>query len=170
MVLFFSVFVLVLQPYIREKRMKDNCKVPVDIFKDPLFAYFRGVFDSVLKESHPQGIGIYKKQVEVISPEVEEHLWNEGILDDDTPKKFLDTLAFVLDLSIETYNLICWKLKNHDSLAYTYLIYTESGPKNNSGGVHHRKVQNKSVKVFANNSNPKRCVLQLYQKYSQGCR
>ena len=51
----------------------------------------------------------------------------------------------------------------HDSLAY--LVYTESGSKNNSGGLHHRKVQNKSVKVFANISNPKRCVLQLYQKY-----
>ena len=51
----------------------------------------------------------------------------------------------------------------HDSLAY--LVYTESGSKNNSGGLHHRKVQHKSVKVFANISNPKRCVLQLYQKY-----
>ena len=50
-----------LQRYIREKRMKDNCKVPVDIYKIPLFAYFRGVFDSQLKELHQQGIRIYKK-------------------------------------------------------------------------------------------------------------
>ena len=64
-VLFFSVFVLVLQPYIHEKQMKDNCKVPVDISKDPLFAYFRDVFDSVLKELYQQGIGIYKKKAEV---------------------------------------------------------------------------------------------------------
>ena len=79
--------------------MKDNCKVLVDIYKDPLFAYFRGVFDSVLKELHQQGIRIYKKQAEVISPEVEERLWNEGVLGDDTPKKLLDTLAFCFGLN-----------------------------------------------------------------------
>ena len=75
--------------------MKDNCKVPVDIYKDPLFAYFRGAFDSVLKELHQQGIGIYKKQAEVISPEVEERLWNEGVLGDDTPKETSGHFSFL---------------------------------------------------------------------------
>ena len=136
-----------LQRYIREKRMKDNCKVPADIYKDPLFfAYFRGVFDSVLKELHQQGIGIYKKQAEVISPEVEERLWNEGVLGDDTPKKLLDTLVFCFGLNFalrsgqEHRNLRPDMLEikePHDSLAY--LVYTESGSKSNSGGLHHRK-------------------------------
>ena len=93
-----------LQWYICEKQMKDNCKVPVHIYKDPLFAYFRVVFDSVLKELHQQGIGIYKKQAEVISLEVEEHLWNEGVLGDDTSKKLLDTLVFCFGLNLALRN------------------------------------------------------------------
>jgi hypothetical protein len=38
------------------------------------------MLDSVLKGLHKREIGNIKKQAEVISHEVEERLWNEGIL------------------------------------------------------------------------------------------
>ena len=74
---------------------------------------------------------------------MEERLWNEGVLGDDTPKKLLDTLVFCFGLNFtlrsgqEHRNLRPDMLEikePHDSLAY--LVYTESGSKNNSGGLH----------------------------------
>ena len=47
----------------------------------------------------------------------------------------------------------------------SYLLYTESGSKNRSGGLRDRKVTNKSVKVFPNKENSTRCVIRLYNKY-----
>ena len=46
-----------------------------------------------------------------------------------------------------------------------YILYTESGSKNRQGGLKERKVPNKSMKYFANNANPSRCGVRLYQKY-----
>ena len=85
------------QRFVREDRACSN-SVNIDIFKDMIFAYFRSVLDSVLKELHAKGIGTSKKRAEVIPDELEEQLWEEGILGDDTPDKLLDTLVYCLGL------------------------------------------------------------------------
>ena len=46
-----------------------------------------------------------------------------------------------------------------------YLLYTESGSKNHTGGLNQRKVTNKVVKAFANLHNPTRCIVRLYENY-----
>ena len=46
--------------------------------------------------------------------------------------------------------------------AKAYLIYTNSGSKNDSGGLRDQKVKNKCVKIFANVDDPGRCVTRLY--------
>ena len=71
---------------------------PVDIYKDPSFSYFRSVLESVMKNLHAKGVGTTKKQAQVISDELEEHLWNKGILGDGTPEKLLDTLVYCFGL------------------------------------------------------------------------
>ena len=53
---------------------------------------------------------------------------------------------------------------NKPAGATPYLVYTESGSKNNSGGLNQRKVKNKSVKLFANTKNENRCAVRLYKK------
>ena len=57
----------------------------LDIFKDQQFAVFRCTFDSVLKDMHSKGVGTVKKQVEVISFELEEQLLSQGVLGDSDP-------------------------------------------------------------------------------------
>ena len=52
--------------------------------------------------------------------------------------------------------------------AQPFLLYSESGSKNNQG-LNHRKVTNKRVKIFANFDNPSRCVVHLYQKFLSLC-
>ena len=72
----------------------DCSDVPVDIFKDVSFDYFRKVLGSTLKELHAKSIGTSKKRADVIPDELEEQLWDEGRLGEDTPHKLLDTLVY----------------------------------------------------------------------------
>ena len=134
----------------REKRSISSSQDVIGIYKDPKFMYFRSVFNSVLKDLHQEGVGTSKKQASVISVELEEKLWNDGILGDGTPQTLLDTLVFCLGM-----NLALRSGKEHQSLrpnmfelfeppnAKAYLTYTESGSKNNTGGLRDRKVKNK---------------------------
>ena len=48
-----------------------------------------------------------------------------------------------------------------------YLLYTESGSKNHTGGLNQRKVTNKVVKAFANVQNRDRGIVRLYTKYME---
>jgi hypothetical protein len=81
-----------LQRYIREKRAISFSQNAIDIYKMTQFEYFRSAFDSVLKELHQQGVGTTKKQAGIISDDLEDRMWKEGILGDDTLQKLLDTL------------------------------------------------------------------------------
>ena len=71
----------------------------IDIFKDGSFTYFRSVLDSVLKDLHRQGIGTTTKRADCISEDIEEKLWKENVLGDDTPAKLVDTLVFCFGLN-----------------------------------------------------------------------
>ena len=90
-----------------------------------------------------------KQQADVISEELEEKLWNDKLLGDDSPKK-LQIFCLGLNLAIRSG-------QEHRRLtpemfliferecAKPFLLYSESGSKNNQGGLnHHHKVLNKS--------------------------
>ncbi|XP_011408935.1 PREDICTED: zinc finger MYM-type protein 2-like [Amphimedon queenslandica] len=158
-----------IQRYIREKRSDRNDE-PIDL------AHFRSSFNAVLKDLHSRRIGTVKKQASVITEDVENQLWLQNILGDDTPSKLLNTLVYCLGV-----NLALHSGREHCSLrpdtctcmfqlvelpdGRCYLEYIEWGSKNNAGGLRDRKNCNKSVKIFPNVENPQRCVIRLYQKY-----
>ena len=48
-----------------------------------------------------------------------------------------------------------------------HLIYTENYSKNNQGGLQHRKVKPKFVTCYANEQDPQRCLVKLFEKYLQ---
>ena len=99
-------------------------------------------------------------------------MWEEGSLGDSSPQQLLDTLLYCLGL-----NLALRSGKEHRDLrpdmfeliqepySDLNLLYTESGSKNHTGGLSDRKVANKTVKIFGNLENPKRCVITLCKKY-----
>ena len=162
-----------IQHFVREKRGITTVSAePLDIYKDPCFEFFRRCFDSVLKELHSNGIGARKKQADVISSDTEEELWIRGCLGEDKPQQLLDTMIYCLGL-----NLALRSGKEHRDLradmleviecpaSQPYILYTESGSKNHTGGLRERKVKNKSVKIFSNQDNPARCVVRLYKKF-----
>ena len=161
-----------IQRYVREKRVGKHDAASLDIYKDPNFSFFRGALDSVLKELHQDGIGNEKKQAEIISCDLEAKLWSDGILGDDNPQKLLDTLVYIFGLNLalrsgkEHRNLKPDMIQLYESdSGMSYLLYSEHGSKNHSGGLKERKVANKSVKVFANIEEPQKCPVRLYSKY-----
>ena len=161
-----------IQRYVRDKRTSCGNEGVLDIYKDSSFAFFRKSFDSVLKGLHSSGIGTKRKRAELISENIEDRLWEEGSLGDSSPQQLLDTLVYCLGL-----NLALRSGKEHRDLrpdmfeliqepySDLNLLYTESGSKNHTGGLNDRKVANKTVKIFGNLENPKRCVITLYKKY-----
>jgi hypothetical protein len=155
-----------LQRFIRETRPD------VNLFKDPAFAGFQRTLDGELKRLRSLGLGVKKKQAEPISIEEENLLWERGLLGEGNPQALLDTVLFLCgihfalrsgeehrSLQLAQFELVIPKE------GCAHLIYTENYSKNNQGGLQHRKVKPKCVTCFANEKNPERCLVRLYQVY-----
>ena len=113
-----------IQTHIREKRsLSADKNQQLDIYKDNSFVYFRNVLDSELKLLHCQGTGLTTKCAEVISIDMENSLWEDGILGGDTPKKLLDTLIYCFGLKIvrtrrmhhQNQKKPSWKMMGHQA-------------------------------------------------------
>ena len=151
-------------------------KPDLNFFKDPAFAGFHKALDSEMKRLTGLGAGVKKKQAEPISIEEESILWEKKLLGDHSPQVLLDTMIFLCgihfalrsgaehrDLQISQFELL-QQTNQPDSL-----IYMENVSKNHSGGLAHRKVQQKRVIHHSNTVNPSRCLVQLYQTYIKRC-
>lgn len=160
-----------IQRHVRERRVETHGQ-SVDIYKDPEFAYFRSAFDSVLKDLHRNGVGAVKKKAEIVSEEMEESMWAKGLLGEDTPEKLQNTILYSFGLQFalrsgQEHRRLCPDMIQiiEKPGSKSYLLYNEHGSKNNRGGLKERSVQNKSVKVFANEDNPSRCVVRLFKLF-----
>ena len=155
-----------LQRFIRETRPEIN------LFKDPVFAGFQRTLDSEMKRLRSHGMGVKKKQAEPITAEEENLLWEGGLLGEENPQALLDTMLFLCGIHFALRSG-----EEHRSLQLSQfelvvpkegcarLIYTENYSKNNQGGLQHRKVKPKCVTCYANERNPGRCLVRLYQVY-----
>lgn len=94
------------------------------------------------------------------------------MLGDSTPQVLLDTMLLLCgihfalrhgeehcSLQPSQFELIC------PPDGHAHLIYTENFSKNNQGGLLHHKVKPKQVACYANEENPTRCLVRLFQKY-----
>ncbi|XP_048242472.1 uncharacterized protein KIAA1958-like [Haliotis rufescens] len=113
-----------------------------------------------------QGIGIQKRQAEVISVDQEDMLWEKGMLGEGTPQQLLDTMVYLIGLNCA--------LRAGDEHRYLRtgpnsqfeitvgadglkgLKYMEDVSKTNRGGLKHRQCERKCVKVGQNLERPER--------------
>ncbi|XP_021360810.1 zinc finger MYM-type protein 2-like [Mizuhopecten yessoensis] len=147
----------------------------VNILDDTEFAGLRGVLDARMKNLAKQGLGINKKQAEIITEEQEQLMWEKGVLGTDTPEKLLNTLVYQLGLNLslragqEHRNLRCGPYSQitvkQDSAGKTYLEYREDVSKTNAGGLLHRKVTPKVTRAYENTVLPDQCPVKIYQKF-----
>ena len=67
---------------------------------DKEFEDTKVVLDNVMKERTAQNIGVNRCQANVITEEIEDRLWNEGYLGEDTPEKLQNTVLFLLGIHV----------------------------------------------------------------------
>ncbi len=65
-------------------------------FEDKEFSDLKFMCDNIMKERAKVGLGSYVKQVEVLSFDQEEYLWQHGFLGSSNPEQLLHTLVFLL--------------------------------------------------------------------------
>ncbi|XP_033756302.1 uncharacterized protein KIAA1958-like [Pecten maximus] len=149
----------------------------ISFLDDQSFAGLKAVLDSKMKELSKKGMGLQRRQADVISQVQEEDMWRTNILGSDTPQKLLDTMVFMIGLNFalragqEHRNLrfgghsqICIRVDNENR---RYLEYTEDVSKTNRGGILHRKLDPKITRAYGNLKQPERCIVMLYTKYTQ---
>ena len=70
-----------IQHFLKSKRKQ------VRLLNDDKFAYLRNAaLDAVMKENALAGVGLTRKQVEVITLREEEQLWEKGVLGESHPQ------------------------------------------------------------------------------------
>ena len=110
----------------------------------------------------------------MITVEEEEKLWETGQLGDSRPQQLLDTMVYCCGLffalrsgrehrqlrrSPPQIQLYEWSGER------AYLKYQEDISKNHPGGLRGRNITPKVVYHHANQENPERCFVRLYNKY-----
>ena len=149
---------------------------------DPAFADVRVVLDNVMKERTAQNVGVTKKQAQLITPEIQNKLWEEGLLGEDSPEKLRDTVLFLLGLNctlraIDEHYLLRREMPTKksqlqfvkDPNGVKCLVYKEDAvTKTHDGGIKDRKTERKEVWIYPD-SNPNRCPVRLVDKYLSLC-
>lgn len=73
--------------------LKENDRADIKPYEDPTFAVFTSTLDARMMAL--KSTGEYQiRRAEVISEELEEILWQKGLLGESTPQQLLDTLVF----------------------------------------------------------------------------
>ena len=146
---------------------------------DPLFSQIKNTLDTTMKEIAGEGIGLNKKQAEIITTDEENMLWERGVLGDNNPQQLLRTVFylngvhFALRGGVEHRNLRVGDFSQFkilsDSNNIEFLQYTEDKSKTNQGGLPHLKVKPKVVRAYPNTNRPERCIVRLHKKYIALC-
>jgi hypothetical protein len=147
----------------------------VSFLDDTEFNTMREVLDAKMKSLSKQGIGLKRRQADIISIDQENIMWQKEILGSDSPKRLLDTLLYSIGLNFalraaqEHRNL---RVGEHSQLTIKtspnnvrYLEYREDVSKCNPGGLNHRKVEPKVTRAYENLLQPERCIVKLFEKY-----
>ena len=137
----------------RHRRRNLGTKAPNIVDgKSHRFTLKRNTLDQVFRKLRSEGVGIVKKRAAVISPDQEEKLWQQGVLD-------LHSLQALLN-GIFYYNGIIFLLRGiseHHNFHFSQLVcqyqpdqyhYIEHGSKTNDGGVKDYRLAVKNVTII----------------------
>jgi hypothetical protein len=160
-----------------QAHLRLNCKKTLNIMNDNEWQDFRQILDGIMKCTTAQGVGIERKQADVITTDQEEMFWKTKKLGDYNPKVLLRTLVF-----LNGKNFALRSGEEHRRLRLSpaqivlvenetgdYLKYTEDVSKSNQGGLRHRMIKPKIVTQYKNKIQPERCHVRIWKKYMEMC-
>ena len=150
---------------------------------DSAFSDVRVVLDNVMKERTAMNVGVTKHQASVIMFEMENRLWESGVLGEENPEQLRNTVLFMPGMNVtlrtvdEHYNLrrempskVSQIQFERDPNGTKCLVYREDFvTKRHDGGINDRKTQRKEVWVYPNDENISRCTVCLVEKYLSLC-
>jgi hypothetical protein len=153
-----------------------NQESTINLFTNDHFEHICKVLDSQMKQLNPTG-KFTKVSTDVITEEMENRLWELGILGDQTPQALLNSMFYYIGLYFalrggeehrrlrhEPAQIKCFNLPEK-----SYIVYTEDVSKTNQGGLLHRNRAPKSVKHYQNLDCPQRCLVRLFNLYNERC-
>lgn len=141
------------------------------------FMQLRNTVDTIMKERRRKGIGMTTKQAEIITIGEEDMLWEKGVLGDDTPRKLMRTVFYLVGLNFalragKEHRDLRYGVENNpqikllrDDSGKQFMRYTEHVSKANQGGLKDRQTRQKVVDAYENTTNSERCIVRLFQLY-----
>ena len=138
--------------------VKPGCSI--DFLSGGSFHRVRCVLDAKMKLLKKSGVGVSKKQAEIITYEEEDVLWRKGLLGEGSPKVLLNTMVwmcglfFALRSGAEHCSLTWDQIECRDDV----LIYKQGYAKNRQGGIAQRHDAEKVVHHYKNENDPSRCL------------
>ena len=145
------------------------------LLNDKEFVSLTNVVNAKMCQLSKEGKRVQRRQAEAITYEEEDKMWQDGILGDQSPKQLVDTVLysfgihFALRAGSEHKSLRVGELSQFKIIidnGKKILRYQEHASKAQAGGLRHRKIVPKCVDAFENLTNPERCVVRLYEKYT----
>ena len=135
-----------------------------------------------MKEHAQENVGMVKKQAGVVNYEVEDLLWKQNVLGEETPDQLQNTVLFLIGINCglragdEHYDLhrdspnkpsqLTFK-RNEDGVRC--LVYSEDTiTKTNDGGIDSLK-KDRKVRWIHPSDNVNRCTVHLVDKYMSLC-
>ena len=147
----------------------------VKFLNDPDFTQVKNTLDCLMQARAKCGLGIRKKQAQVVTHDEEEIMWAKGVLGSHCPTTLLKTLIYMFGLNFalraaQDHRNLRWEPNCQielltDSNGVKFLRYTEDVSKANRGGLKHRKVKPKVVDAYSNERDSSRCIVAIYEKY-----
>ena len=145
---------------------------------DEIFSDVYYVVDNVMKEGARQGLGSVKHATPV-SIEMEEQMWETGVLGESTPVQLRNTLMYMLGINLclrggeehkklirpgfEPQIKVALDDKGHKCLIYTEELVT----KTRKGGMVTKLDYDPKVVYVYPNIDQSRCVIRYYEKYCE---
>ena len=146
------------------------------LINDERFHDLKYTLDNTMKLCVTTGVGLSLRQVQVLSVTDEDYLWSIGFLGSGNPDQLLNTVVFCIGKGFapqagkehrvlrgipfnSQFKFLC-DLDNEYFLCYTENI----GLKTYKGGLNHKKVDRKSVDMYAMDR-PERCPLCIILHY-----
>ncbi len=68
---------------------------PIDFFKDDVFRTLKTTVDTTMQDTCAKGIGIKRRQAQIIYQDNEDILWERDILGTTTPRALVDTMFWI---------------------------------------------------------------------------
>ena len=154
-----------------QRFLKDNGRPDVNFFESPVFDRLRKSLDARMKALSNQGYGVVRRQAQPITRDMENILWEKGIFSCITSMGLLNVVYFYncklfglragdehRALCIEQFSFNC---TNGD----LYMQFTGRNSKTYQGGLAHRKMAPKVLKIYSKPELGERDIVSCYQLY-----